>query len=345
MRLASPIIALLLTAAAATAQTVFSSDFEAAMPSAITPGTALLTGVQGFAGLGPTTSQFGGSFLRSATGNVVTLSLGNLPVHDTMHLDFLFAAIDSLDGTGTYPSGDYFKITVDGTTIFREAFANATASQIQTYVPPPGVELARRSNLGFTNGGYYADSAYYLGGDPFFASIAHTATTATISFTIEGPGIQPLTDESWAMDNLRVHVLASSPGTTAAYGTSCGPILAATSIPRIGNNLDLSLANLSANTLLAFAGFGLSSAQLNQLVLPYPLGSLGMPGCWLLQDLILTTSHPFVIGAGNATSTIALPNHTGLVGLQLFAQGWAVTPGANQQGIVFSNGLRVRVGS
>ena len=59
--------------ATASAQTVFGTDFETALPAAVAPGTATLTGVQGYAGYGPAGNQFGGTFLRSATGNVVTL--------------------------------------------------------------------------------------------------------------------------------------------------------------------------------------------------------------------------------------------------------------------------------
>ena len=79
---------------------VFQTDFNGALPSAISPGSALLTGVQGYAGLGPAGNQFGGNFLRSATGNTITLQLNGLPAHDTISLEFLFAAIDSLDGPG-----------------------------------------------------------------------------------------------------------------------------------------------------------------------------------------------------------------------------------------------------
>jgi len=333
-------------AASLCAQTVFSTDFESGLPAAIAPGSAALTGVQGYAGLGPTGNQFGGSFLRSATGNAVTLSLASLPAHDVLHLDFLFAAIDSLDGAGTYPSGDYFRITIDGVTVFREAFANATASQIQTYVPPPGVQLARRVDLGFSGpGGFYTDSAYWLGGDPFFASFAHSAATATIVFAIEGPGIQPLGDESWAIDNLRVVVAQSTQGSTAAYGTSCGPVLAATSTPGIGQSLGLALTNLPANTALAFCAFGLASGQMGSYVLPYPLDGVGMPGCWFLQDASLTTTWPCLLAGGSATAGVAIPNNLGYLGLQLFAQGWAAAPGVNARGIVMSNGLRIRVGN
>lgn len=188
---------------------VFSTDFNGTLPAEISPGSATLTGVQGYAGLGPTGHQFGGNFLRSMTGNVVTLSLSNLPTHTAVSLDFLFAAIDSLDGTGSFPSGDFFNVFVDGMSIFNESFANALTSQIQSYIPPTGVELARMIDLGFSGpGGFYTDSAYNLGADPIFSNIAHTASTLTVRFFIEGVGIQDLNDESWAMDNLSVSVTA-----------------------------------------------------------------------------------------------------------------------------------------
>lgn len=186
---------------------VFYSDFNGTLPTEINPGSATLTGVQGYAGLGPVGNQFSGNFLRSATGNTVTLSLTGLPAHDTISLEFLFAAIDSLDGTGTFPAGDFFKIVFDGVTLFSESFANALPSQIQSYVPPAGVELARHVDLGFSGpGSFFTDSAYNLGADPLFANFAHTGSTATIDFFIFGVGNQSLDDESWAMDNLRVSV-------------------------------------------------------------------------------------------------------------------------------------------
>jgi len=197
-------------AALAHAETqVFFTDFDTTIPAEISAGTATLTGVQSYAGLGPAGNQFGGTFLRSATGNTVTLLLTGLPQHSAINLEFLFAAIDSLDGTGTFPSGDFFNVTLDGVSVFRESFANALPSQIQSYVPPPGVELARHADLGFSGpGSFYTDSAYDLGADPVFHNLAHTGTHATFTFQIEGVGIQDLNDESWAMDNLRVSVTA-----------------------------------------------------------------------------------------------------------------------------------------
>ena len=192
--------------------TVFSTDFDSALPAQIVPGTALLEDVQGFSGYGPVAAPFGGSFLRSATANTVTLTLSGLAAHSTISIDFLFAAIDSLDGTGNFPSGDYFKVTLDGTQIFRESFANAVPGQVQSYVSPAGVELARHVDLGFSGpGSFYTDSAYHLGADPSFQNIAHSGATAVFTFAIEGQGVQDLNDESWAMDQLRV----STDGNTA----------------------------------------------------------------------------------------------------------------------------------
>lgn len=211
------------SAAAASEVLVFSTDFESGIPAQVDPGTAWqLTGVQGYEGLGPVGYQFGGNFLRSRTANVVTISLTGLPAHTSISLDFLFAAIDSLDGTGTYPSGDFLKVELDGQQIFRESFANALAEQIQSYVPPPSGELARRVDLGFTQGFYYLDSAYDMSVEPRFHGIPHTGSTATFTFVIEGEGIQDMNDESWAFDRVRVTVNGGHPADLNGDGTVNG---------------------------------------------------------------------------------------------------------------------------
>lgn len=187
--------------------TVFETGFETGIPAELEPGVGTTTGVQGYAGLGVPGNQFVGSFLRSPTGNVVTLTVTDLPPHDSISVAFLFAAIDSLDGTGTFPQGDFFRVDLDGQAVFRESFANARADQIQSYDPPPGVELARRVDLGFSGpGSFYTDSAYDMGADPTFSGLPHQADEAVFTFVMEGPGIQPLSDESWAFDGLRVTV-------------------------------------------------------------------------------------------------------------------------------------------
>ena len=187
------------------AMTVISTDFENTLPPNIDAGTATLTPSQGYAPLGPPNNTFGPTFLRSQTGNEITLTVTGLPPHTKLTIGFLFAAIDSLDGTGSFPAGDFMRITLDGTTIMRESFANALLSQIQSYVAPPGGELARHVDLGFGGpGGNFTDSAYDMNVDPRFHDLPHTGSSATIGFKLEGDGVQSLDDESWAIDNLRV---------------------------------------------------------------------------------------------------------------------------------------------
>ncbi len=201
------VLALCFSVSCSFGQTVFSTDFDGSLPAEVNPGLATLTGVQGFAGLGHPGNQFGGNFLRSPTGNVVKLQLTGLPPHTTVTIGFLLAAIDSLDGEGTYPSGDYFHIKLDGVTIFRESLANALPSQVQSYVPAPGAQLARWQDLGFSGpGSFYTDSAYDFSMEPRMQGIPHSASTLTLEYIIEGAGIQPLSDESWALDNLTVAV-------------------------------------------------------------------------------------------------------------------------------------------
>ena len=148
---------------------VFTTNVDGSLPSQINLNAdgdtqaAFLTPVQGYSSYG-----FDGNFLRSPTGNIVTLQLNDLPAHTTLSLDFLFAAIDSLDGTGTFPQGDFFNVTVDGVSIFRESFENAQGTRTRAMCAL-GVQLARRVDLGFSGpGGFYTDSAYDLGADPVF---------------------------------------------------------------------------------------------------------------------------------------------------------------------------------
>lgn len=185
--------------------TAISTDFEGALPPGIDVGDCAGTPSQGYAPLGPEGNKFGPTFLRCQTGNTIVVNVSGLPPHSKLSIGFLFAAIDSLDGTGSFPAGDFMKITLDGAQIFRESFANADPNQVQSYVAPAGGELARHVDLGFSGpGGNYTDSAYDMNVDPRFWDLPHTGTNATINFTLEGEGVQSLDDESWAIDNLRV---------------------------------------------------------------------------------------------------------------------------------------------
>lgn len=331
-----------LAAGAAAQTTVLHCDFENGLPPELAPGSGAVTGVQGFAGLGPAGGAFAGSFLRSETGNTVTITLANLPAHNAIQLDFLFAAIDSLDGTGSYPAGDYFAIEIDGNTFFRESFANALPNQFQSYVPPAGVELARRVDLGFSGpGSFFTDSAYWLGADPGFLAIGHTSSTLTIAMRIEGGGIQSLNDESWALDNLTIRALnTANPGAVVAYGQGCGPTLSVFGSPRIGADMAVHAANLPAGTIAAGCAIGTTDFAGQ----PLSLGSLGAPGCFVLHDASIRAGVPMLVQGTAADFVWTIPNLPAAVGVQFYLQAWGLAPNANALNLVTTNGLRVTCG-
>lgn len=206
---------------------IFSTDFDSGVPAQLS-GTVATESVGLYAGIGPAGNQFGGQFLRNATGSPgvaqtpTTLTLTGLPVHTTLSLGFLFAAIDTWDGDFSAPGApvpDYFNVTVDGAPVFRQTLSNYRDHVQQSYVPPAGVLLTPRPfpelgwQIGPTNGaGYpdFGDAAYNLGGDPAFRNIPHTASSVTIQWFADGSGWQGGDDESWAIDRVSVSLNADS---------------------------------------------------------------------------------------------------------------------------------------
>ena len=227
---------------------VFSTDFDSGTPAQFT-GVTNTESVQGYSGIGPVGSKFGGLFLRNASlSSPTSLTLTGLPPHTEISLSFLFAAIDTWDGTfsvQTAPVPDYFNVTVDGTSIFSQTFCNYNlGGGIQTYVPPAEVLLTTKPypELGFQirpgNPPDFGDSAYDLGQDRAFQNIAHSASTLTISWFANGAGWQGGDDESWAIDNVTVTALVAVP---------------TLNIARSGQSLTLSWP-------VSFSGFILESA-------------------------------------------------------------------------------------
>jgi hypothetical protein len=72
-----------------------------------------------------------------------------------------------------------------------------------------------------------------------------------------------------------------------------------------------------------------------------PLASVGMPGCTLLADPVVTTS-VVADGAGIATVVYSLPDDPLFLG-DLYGQWFWVEPGANPLGVVSGAGLVIHV--
>lgn len=198
---------------------VFSTDFNGAVPPEFS-GVTTTVPVGEYDGLGTGANVFSGSFLLNATGLIpgqppgnpgdpTRLTLANLPPHASIELNFLLAIIDTWDGSQTHPSApDYFNVTVDGASVFRESFDNyAWDGLLESFNPDsPGVVLARRVQLGFSLDPTHVDSAFDMGlQHSAFGDIPHTSNTLTIEWFADGAGWQGWgMDESWAIDNVEV---------------------------------------------------------------------------------------------------------------------------------------------
>jgi hypothetical protein len=205
------IAALSLLSGSALAQQVFFTDFDAGAPAEITGGGSV-AGVQGFDNFGNAGNTFGGNLYRNASVFPIvatTLTLNNLPAHDSLSIRFLLAFIESWDSDNGNPSPDLFEVRVDGNLVLSITAANASGSN--TY---SGDEIAPLAAYGF---GFYNDRGFDLGSESALQNIPHTASSVSIEFSAAGAGWQGGDDESWGIDNLGVSVVPA-PGTLALSG-------------------------------------------------------------------------------------------------------------------------------
>jgi hypothetical protein len=219
-----PLILLAIPAYAAPQQ-VFFTDFNAALPPQFT-GVTTLESVQGLAGIGHPGNTFSGNFLRNTTGgdffpgtgnrvpgSPTTLTLTNLPAHNSVSLRLLVAALDSWDGrSSTFPgdfANDRFNVLLDGQSIFTAYFNNSgVISDSVGYTANPPLNLTPHINQPNISYGFgsWPDYAYDMTYEPAFANIPHTAPTLTLQFFADGGSWEGGDAESWAIDNLGVTI-------------------------------------------------------------------------------------------------------------------------------------------
>jgi len=120
-------------------------------------------------------------------------------------------------------------------------------------------------------------------------------------------------------------------------GTHGMPLLAATSLPRIGQFLHLSMTSLPINApgLLLF---GASRTAWGLLPLPLRLDAIGMTGCQLLVSGDVLLGLPSSGATGSVLLSVPLPNDPGLVGGVFFNQAFLLDLGANAGGVIATNG-------
>jgi len=163
---------------------VYCEDFQDA--SASRPewsSSALYTTASGRRALG----RFGNETVR--------LALAGLPPHEKVTVAFQLWANGSWEGNGPTNGPDVFRVREGGTDRIATTFSNG--GQRQAFPGShPGGDNAAFSGAAEPNA---AGSVYSLS-----ASFDHTAATLDVDFLAEG--LQALTDESWALDNVCVSI-------------------------------------------------------------------------------------------------------------------------------------------
>ena len=178
---------------------------------------------QGFGALGfSATIAYDDTMLGAdGTSQGITVSLFDLPAHDSIDLSFLLALMDSWDGSaGEFNPLDFFNVTVDGVSVFSETFAFFDPAA-QSYVPPAGGELSRDVHLGFNPD--FEDLAYDMGLEPAFDVIPHSADNLTIRFFASGDGWLGGEDESFGLDQITIAInTVPEPASLALLGIGLG---------------------------------------------------------------------------------------------------------------------------
>ncbi len=133
---------------------------------------------------------------------------------------------------------------------------------------------------------------------------------------------------------------AVDPASYATFGSGCAgtagvPALTATGLPWLGATMTMRVDNLPAVQPAAWV-LGVSASQWGPVMLPAPLGTIGMPGCLLLLAPVVTV--PLSVLGSTRRWSLRLPGDPRLVGLSYYEQVFALDPGANPAGAVVSNG-------
>ncbi|MBT5713427.1 tandem-95 repeat protein, partial [Candidatus Poribacteria bacterium] len=147
-------------------------------------------------------------FLGQFANTTVNLTVGSIPAHAEVTIEFDLYIMKSWDGIGS-AGNDVWKIQADGSTLLQTTFSNVPLSfwsffsgnWRQSYPGSyPGGNFPLKwgavesNSLGFS---YYGDSVYH-----FNFTVPHTADTLTFGFS--GSGLEGSSNESWGLDNVRV---------------------------------------------------------------------------------------------------------------------------------------------
>ncbi len=176
----------------------------------------------------------------------------------------------------------------------------------------------------------------YLGGTLCIETITTTDPTAPTPW--------------WPIDA----VVQPERGAATSYGTSCmtnmgtEPATADTALLALGSTATLSLSGPRPTPAPVLCMIGTNRTALGPLRLPYEMGPLGAPGCWLLtsgQISIPTALQPLGPRNGLATVRAPIPATPALANIPLFVQ-WALSDATeNALGWSTSNAIHLQLGA
>jgi hypothetical protein len=174
---------------------------------------------------------------------------------------------------------------------------------------------------------------YWANGDVhvIYQSVGASGNGYLVGYSVGGGAADPGQIDISASLNSNVTVCSSA-------GTAILDIaLASSGRPVIGTTIDL----ITTNVPLTSTG-GLSILSLNALPGGVDLTFLGMPGCFLYQDLTVIDLFPVSSGAGQRS--FSLPNSPALSGTILLSQSAIMDLGLNAFDMATSNGIELLVG-
>lgn len=202
------VLAALAVAAPAQAALVYANDFDSAATvgagvsaSGLTNGS-LTTALGSYAGSnGKTWAR--NVFINQSAGNPATMStltLTGLGAHSAISIDFMLGFLNSWDSTNGSVSPDFLDIFIDGNQVAQLTTANASGSSTQF---GGGTQLVNNGQVDANTG--WSDDLVDMG-TAGFLSLAHSASTLTLSIRASGAGWQGGTDEYWGVDALRINM-------------------------------------------------------------------------------------------------------------------------------------------
>ncbi|AQQ70742.1 hypothetical protein SMSP2_01103 [Limihaloglobus sulfuriphilus] len=168
------------------ATTIYSNDFESSVGSEWSATTIKQT-------------PSGQRFLGDWSNTLVTLSLGSIPSHTDIKLEFDLYILQTMDGN----NGDIWTLAIqDGPVLLNTTFTNLNNSgqgPRQSYPDNyPSSHPAHTGASAVRSLGYKAgDSTYHL-----VYTFNHLEDDVVINF--QGSSMQSVSDESWGLDNIIV---------------------------------------------------------------------------------------------------------------------------------------------